>query len=199
MTNLIFSGIALLPDEETSQKIIEFRNSRQDISGPKLGLDTNLPHLSLFQGMYPEDIDPTIVFSQIKRKAQTWDSVKFSKLSWEHGDWVFANVEIEKDILHMHDSALRFSSPVMSAPIVASGIAKWRQVEQDAFYKFGYRYAGKAYQPHITLGSGEFITEAMDEEFQALFSGNRVSFEKAVFYSAGERGVLAEVIHSIDL
>lgn len=51
-------GMALVPDEETQRRVIDFQGKHMHtLNGPKLGTETNLPHVTVFQSRFnPKDL-----------------------------------------------------------------------------------------------------------------------------------------------
>lgn len=194
----VFAGFALVPSFESMRLIIDFRQANPDITGPVLGTDTNLPHLTLFQGMYQE-FNHSEILDGIKRLAEKPVSLKFISITKEPGDWVFANVQDTLQLTYLHFLTAGASKHFMSPPAPAHGMEQWNVAEQDAFNQHGYRYALKAYQPHITLGTGSEVSAAAQRLFANKMLHRYITFEKVVYYHAGERGALAKVIDSVDL
>jgi 2'-5' RNA ligase len=194
----MFAGFALIPSPDVTEAVIRFRDSTPAITGPLLGTEANLPHLTLFQGIYPDGFDPAPALDWLSTAAAGVSST-FTGLTREPGDWAFAQAAPTRQLITLHHLAAGASAAHMSAP-AAAGMADWDRSEIEAFERFGYRYALNAFMPHITLGTAvERIDGPTQYRFAGALFGTAVKFDRVVYYRAGERGALAQVLEGREL
>lgn len=201
-------GIALLPDAETSQAIVEFRESQQPlIGGPILGMNTNIPHMTILQCPFFSDAPHSKLLDAFTESvALTTMKARFSSLAYQHVGWIFADVITKPWMRTLQDVCLTETLPFIDAASIdqPENFDGYSVGEYENFLKYGYRYVGKSFRPHITLGRtidpevralpmplvGSYSDQLQDKEF---------FFNKLVFYRAGEYGALAEILESIML
>jgi hypothetical protein len=195
----IFSGFALLPDRESAKAIMEFQESLRDVTGPKLGRYENLPHVSLFQGMYSDAFDPAPILDWARLFLGDELTANYQDFTLEPGNWAFANLVPFEQLTSLHYLIAGASAHAMTAPPKTAGMELWRPQERDAFENHGYRYAMSAYQPHVTVGYAECLSPRSLRSFEELLLAKPLRFDRIVFYLAGARGILTEVIESRSL
>jgi 2'-5' RNA ligase len=218
-------GFALLPDTGTQQKLIDFQQKhREFIGGAALGLDKNLPHVSLLQCPFDSEFDylpimKRIISNSLLVGSAFYSSVQefihenftasFTELYRYPKNWLFAGVEQEADTaLSAHMGLQEILLNATKEHILYEQIDKKRDIskytdaERKSFLKYGYKYIGDAFRPHITLGlvdDQSAPTPAIKDNFNEMFVGKRFAFDSLVFYKAGETGACAEVIHSTSI
>lgn len=195
----IFSGFALLPDWESTKVIMEFQESLRDVTGPTLGHYENLPHVSLFQGMYIDDFDPAPVLDWARLFLGDELAANYQDFTLEPGNWAFANLVPFEQLTSLHYLAAGASAHAMTAPPQTAGMELWKPQERLAFDNHGYRYALNAYQPHVTVGYAERLSSHSLRSFEELLLAKPLRFDRIAFYLAGARGILTEVVESRSL
>lgn len=150
-------GMALVPDEETQRRIIGFQGKHMHtLNGPKLGTETNLPHVTVFQSRFnPKDLSRSdLVEILCATDMPEIPASKFTKVAYHPRHWVFAHIECPEWLTRLHEVALpRLDDKVLRKEINLSIDLRDHTVRQAAYYgRYGYRYSLEEYIPHVTLG-----------------------------------------------
>jgi 2'-5' RNA ligase len=201
-------GIALLPDVETRQRIVEFRESQQsNVGGPMLGMSTNLPHVTILQCPYfPDAPHAKSLDAVIEAVSLRSMQARFATLEYQHVGWVFADVKPEPWMARLQDACLEATLPFIDTAAInaAESFIGYTAAEQKNYLDYGYRYVGTSFRPHVTLGRSvdpEAVTlpPSLVEAFSGELGGSELTFSELVFYRAGEYGALAEVMEIVTL
>ena len=200
-------GMALVPDEETQRRIIGFQGKHMHtLNGPKLGTETNLPHVTVFQSRFnPKDLSRSdLVEILCATDMPEIPASKFTKVAYHPRHWVFAHIECPEWLTRLHEVALpRLDDKVLRKEINLSIDLRDHTVRQAAYYgRYGYRYSLEEYIPHVTLGCPlgvEVVPSWFEADFNDSLGGAPVRFSSAAFYIAGEAGALAEIICEVPL
>lgn len=193
-------GFALLPTVEEQERIIDFRLRYSDtISGPSLGLKTNLPHMSITQNPYQQNFIASISSHDLDLVStplsSTWDTIFHQPVGW-----IFGGVQNTEEINQLH--YVLFSKVKdnidTSAIEPATDTHLLSPKEQEYHMKYGYRYTKECFLPHITFGRIPNNIQELSEEvvraFEREFSGRTILFDRLAFYRAGEFGALEEIL-----
>lgn len=198
-------GIALIPDPETQDRLIEFRARCTDrIAGPALGRDENLPHVTLFQAPM-EPFEGTGPLEQVADAVDVHqrDGVlcRFTDLELKAGVWLFANVTgpwlAATAALAVDGLARRVRRRDID---VSDPMCGHTDAERRSQARFGYRYVGDAFAPHVTLGllpARGVPDRSIIDAFATEFAKDPVRFTEVVYYDAGEHGALAVRTHRV--
>lgn len=200
-------GLALLPEIETAQKIIEFQNDNLDFfKEPKLSPAEFLPHVSVLQSPFHVKRLTDDVLKTFADKWKTYQNkeLKFGDLYQQPVGWYFLGINCP---IWLRDFQLYCLSKLISAIDREklgknAHFEKYSPLEQTNFLNFGYRYIGEAFRPHITLGrnlQGKTIPVEIQEEANKLFTGQPVKFDTLAFYQAGPNGALDEILDEVKL
>lgn len=201
MTGHTLTGVALLPGRDVMEHLIRFRQRHEDaIAGPRLGVDANLPHLSVLQCPFTQDVNADTVVRIVARHARNHGTpVMFDRVAYQPAGWVFAHVTHDGWLTRLQDVTLQ---------LVGDHIGSWRDdpdtvdeldpAGRASYVKYGYRYVGDAYLPHVTLGRTPpgvtSLPGTVVNEFRNDVAGTGFEFTRAVFYEAGPFGTLSHVI-----
>jgi len=211
-------GLGLVPCAADIASIVDFRQRAGHlIGGPMLGETTNLPHVSILQCPFDED---ALTQSLLDCIAESWSANRncspvvghFGPLLYQPVGWVFGPVlptlmstETGPWCADLQRLALeRMRSCIDMAQIdVTRDTSQYTTCEREAYLRYGYRYVGDAFRPHVTLGRISGDTSAPAPELLGLYADSLasrcVTFDRLVFYRAGEYGVLAEIVRSISV
>jgi hypothetical protein len=199
-------GVALLPDAHTTRDMVRFQNRNIAAFGSlKLGTHTNIPHLSVLQCPFNASSLTHRSLEQLVRrwrpapKRQTFAGV-LEELYYQPRGWQFARVDLlgwggtlQKIALQHLGSEIDFSELKKAPPS-----DEYSHAERANYLRYGYRYVGDEFRPHITLGrdlSGKKrIDGTVADEFDRLFRGHDFRFVEAVYYEAGVHGALKTII-----
>lgn len=201
-------GIALLPEVDARQRIVEFRESQQThVGGPMLGMSTNLPHMSILQCPYfPDAPHAKILDAVVDTVSLRSMQALFATLEYQHVGWVFADVTPESWMTQLQDACLEATLPFIDTAAINANesFVGYTAAEQKNYLDYGYRYVGASFRPHVTLGrsvDAEALTlpPQLVEAFSSELGGSEITFSELVFYRAGEYGALAEVMEIVTL
>lgn len=200
-------GMALVPDDETQRRVIDFQGKHMHtLDGPRLGAETNLPHVTVFQSRFnPEDLSRSDLVEILDAAGVPEDPAsKFTRVAYHPRHWVFAHIECPAWLTSLHEVALpRLDDKVLREEINLDIDLRDHTVRQAAYYgRYGYRYSLEEYIPHITLGcplGAEVVPPWFEADFNDSLGGAPVRFSSAAFYLAGEAGAFAETICEVPL
>lgn len=201
-------GLALVPNEITKKDIVNFRQENSHlISGPELGLNINIPHLSIVQCPFNPEILTKSVAERILQEFGTnkFNQGCFTHLAYQPDAWIFANVVHDFQLDELQNAAMKVLEPKINIQEINldkdfSGYSK-RQV---AYYaRYGYRYLREEFTPHITLGrtvnNNDFVAPELVKNFAVTLAGINFSYDRLAFYRAGDSGVFAEELASVSI
>jgi hypothetical protein len=203
-------GVALLPDEGSSRRLIALSAQLADLwGGPPLDPDAALPHVTLYQSLLPPGCSGPAVGGLLGRLAALCDAARplvLSRVVVRAGVWVFALVDAPwlgaaeaeaRRALAPHSTAIGVRPPGMELHTAA---------ERESQVRHGYRYAAEAFLPHVTLGvlaepitghtrRARLVDARLDRMAAHLFPAHArtVEVSQVVAYDAGPNGVCAEV------
>ena len=200
-TDVALCGLALLPEQETMRRIVDFRQSVGAlIGGPPLGMRSRMPHVTVMQALLRPG---ALTSGLLSAMASAWMSRPVSPFAlgplYSYPvDWAFVAVrKWRHDLRLYHLDVLRCLGPLVQRDAIRPEPDANRipPAELAAHNEHGYRYAGDVYRPHITLGRlAPTAPGGLAELWARSMEGHEFTFERLVFYRAGESGVLAEVL-----
>lgn len=197
-------GIGILPDRQNTKKIIKFQN--ENISffrSPKLSINGFLPHVSILQcPFYKKSLNQKLIddvyelWSNIKFKDKR---LTFGEIYYQPNGWYFLKVKKEEWMTVFQREVLQLMKPLIDYKQIEtnSGFPLYSKDERENFLKYGYRYIGKSFRPHITLGRNKNNLEINYQIYNQglnLFNKKNFKYSKIVIYEAGIDGALAKII-----
>jgi hypothetical protein len=197
-------GVALLPDAETTNDLVAFsRRWAGEIDPPVLGKLTNLPHVSIYQLPVrgPQEFADTL-------RGYSCDAVGsavFGALRYQPVTWLFADVQRRPVMLHMQREIVERVSHLLDTSQLRPDdeLAGYSADERDHYLRYGYRYIGESFRPHITLGRSRTDSLSLPveclEEYRSVFEGRTINFGELVAYEAGAFGNLQRVLVSLEI
>jgi len=197
---MVLFGFALLPNVETQKDIISFRKRFSDIfEGPMLSLSENLPHISILQCPFSENIPIKNIIENANSHFQLPITLMWENLIYQPVGWVFANVQKNPILFSLQSYLLKQSGKFINRSSIDTdkSIKGYTKEETDNYFQYGYRYIGEAYKPHITIGR---IDESIEIPLSAVldfnnnFSEQEVRFDRIAYYEAGVFGVAKRII-----
>jgi len=193
-------GVALLPRADHTRAAIRLQ---QSLAGdqplqPPLSEDGNLPHLTVFQGPFEDSLDPERELGRIKGALSLPDqlSLAFVGIVHQPTGWLFMSVERPALLEKLQEVVLDGLAPHLDRQAfdTSKDISRFTEPERASFARYGYRYTGEAYAPHITLGRTDEATAL--ELVRTAPERTRVPaewiFDRLSFYVMGEHGAHAE-------
>ncbi|MBH5338789.1 hypothetical protein IHE55_30025 [Streptomyces pactum] len=195
-------GIALLPTAEHRTAAIRLQ---REVGGghelrPPLSPDGNLPHVTVFQGPFLDSFDPATELDRIVAGADAPERIALASrgVVYQPTGWVFLALERPPLLEKIQQSTLAVLAPHLDRPAFdpSKDVSRFTEDERESFERYGYRYTGPAYAPHITLGRAE---EAVAQEL-VRSAPERVDvpgiwvFDRFSCYVMGENGAHAEIV-----
>jgi len=184
--------------------LVDFRASMGSlIDGPPLGTTTCVPHVSVLQcPFHPAAVTGAMldrIISITSREVGLFTSeAQLGDVYVQPVGWVFAETRFPEGIRHLQDRALSLMIDYIDTDAIdpnydyrghtAAEIANHR--------RFGYRYIGAQYRPHITLGRcwESDLPAGVQAAYRRDLLGTSVTFDRIAFYRAGESGTVVEVL-----
>ena len=172
-------GIALIPSPEfiefliTLQKVIQ---NHVKIT-PIFGRQQNLPHLTLLQGIPHETERVFDLFKELHALLKNKiNPLSMGNVSYVDIGWYFLQFANTPNLFDIHELTFQLFKEFLEPPSYydAKNVSTYSGTEKDKFFKYGYRYIGIAYKPHITIGRS---TEA-DKEYLLSLIKNFISQQK---------------------
>lgn len=188
-------GFALLPARRIQEKIINFQKEFQsEIKGPRLGLQKNLPHTSLLQHPYYPDIDMQRYLKNVNTAVfTTWNDAYYQPKGW-----IFAGVNFSTDMINHHYDLFSKTKHLIDTEQIDTSVdtGGLNDKEKNNYYKYGYRYLGSEFRPHVTLGitQNDNISQELINAFKEEFKGEPLFYDRIVYYKAGDHGACEQIL-----
>jgi hypothetical protein len=199
-------GFALLPDEATAGRLIEFQNSvAQSVPlQPILGTWVNRPHMTVFQGNLDRGapIEATIADGLAILSPLAPLTLRFHEVIHKPRGWYFLVIHQEEWMLALQGLLIQRVQKFVNTS-TNGNIGGYTQDELASFRQFGYRYVGAAFLPHITLGRNSTIDP--DATLQHLNSSwqrlglNEGGVGSLSFYEMGANGAHLHTVHELPI
>lgn len=199
-------GFALIPDQETLKNIISTEDelSKKYHFTSKLGFDHNLPHVTIFQNTFDDKIPYETILNKVAVEFTRLNigTIHFSDVIYEYGGWYFYLLQKTDKLQELHEYALYHTRDyIVDKPIYADeSLPYW---QQKGILDYGYRYAGEAYMPHVTLSrtAENKHNQAIIEDYKERLSAfpKEAQIQKLTAYKMGENGTHAETLGEVVL
>ncbi|WUH93648.1 2'-5' RNA ligase family protein [Streptomyces sp. NBC_00433] len=194
-------GVALLPRADHLRTAIRVQHevAGGHILHPPLTAEGNLPHTTVFQGPFLDTLTPEAELERIRGALTLPGEVRLNSpgIVYQPTGWVFLSLERSPLLEKLQDVVLAALAPHLDREAFApKDTSQYTDAEKAGYARYGYRYTGEAYTPHITLGHAE------EETARALVraAGERSSvpgswiFDRLSFYVMGEHGAHARTL-----
>ncbi|QNP65776.1 2'-5' RNA ligase family protein [Streptomyces genisteinicus] len=198
-------GVALLPRADHLRAAIRLQ---ADVGGdvalqPPLHPDGNLPHVTVFQGPFADSLDPQVALGLIGAAAADDGlrgdvSLAGTGVVYQPTGWLFLALERPPLLERLQAASLSVLDEHLDRSSFDGDkdVSRFTAAERASYARYGYRYTGDAYAPHITLGRAEEET-ALE---LVRTAPDRVSvpkdwvFDRLSFYVMGEHGAHAQTL-----
>lgn len=199
-------GFALICQSPFFEEVIKIENQIHQSAGffDSLGANINLPHTTLFQG----EMDDTIDYAEIAKKIALETKrlipnlkITFSKVVYVPEGWYFLECEKTEALQRLHNFTLKLVEPyiVLTEGRLKRNTRNMPRNQIDALKNYGYRYAGSAFHPHITVGrateKNEDVILKLNNAFGAL--DKNTSIGRITVYKMGNNGTHESTLHEI--
>lgn len=200
-------GFALITSSSFLNKLINIENKVHDKYDfqNKLGLTTNLPHITIFQGSFVENTNYSLILKNIKEyyiNNTTNHTLSFDKVVYVPHGWYFYICKKAKELQNLHMFTLNLCKDYLSLQPDRMNINLNNLTKEqiNGMKKYGYRYSENAFYPHITLGRNnngcnESIIKELNDKLSLL--NTTVPIDKITVYRMGENGTHAETLDEI--
>ncbi|GMA60434.1 hypothetical protein NZD89_12555 [Alicyclobacillus fastidiosus] len=202
-------GFAVIPNESLIDTLISFQvemNSTIALE-PKLGHTYNLPHITLIQGDFKDslkyidvlyDLQDYLVGSMIETLVASVQEIFYQPVGW-----YFVRIQKEPWLIHLHNHLFDIVKDDMLPGVVNPDKERWfTPLETQNTRKYGYRYIGEAYLPHITLGRNPDLTKSklifeMNRRWERANIASPQLMSRLTVYEMGENGAHAQTLASL--
>lgn len=195
-----FLGIAVLPRHDFMEKAIAIQAElATDTSlDPRLSTQHNLPHVTLFQGPLQPNINFSKTLIDIRESSGVTSDVHTEAvdIAYQPKGWIFLNVKKVQAFSRLQSATVKLIESHLDSSAIDRGkdISAYTPTERESYQRYGYRYVGVAFAPHVTLGrTDEQLARQLADRGQRdkLGAGNWI-FDRLSFYVMGELGAHAE-------
>lgn len=198
-------GFALIPDKPFSDELVKIENEVHEQCGfhHKLGTSFNIPHLTIFQGSFQNNVDCFQMLRYMTEYFISCDHLQFNEVAYQAGGWYFYACQKTDELVNLHDWALKECRDYLDLQDdrLKQDMAGFTSEQIAGIKEYGYRYAGKAFMPHVTLGRSNDISA--NSELISLLKQKLSKLPKDVpvyrmtCYKMGQDGQYAETLASI--
>lgn len=201
------TGFALICASPLFDDIIKIENEIHSRAGffNSLGAKENMPHVTLFQGEMDGGLNLGEIAEKIASAARRLipdKKICFTDVEYVRRGWYFLACEKTRELQKLHDIALGEVKPFIvldgRRAEAADGLP---EIQRSAIINYGYRYAGEAFFPHITIGRAaerrEDILCELSRAVQAI--ERRSAIERVTAYKMGENGVHESTLYEVYL
>ncbi|MBT3153854.1 2'-5' RNA ligase family protein [Streptomyces sp. CHD11] len=198
-------GVALLPRADHLRAAVRLQ---ADIGGevrlqPPLHPDGNLPHVTLFQGPFENTLVPQEALELIGTAA--FDSglhgevpLSSTGVVYQPTGWLFLALERPPLLEALQKAALTALDRHLDRASFDGDkdVSRFTGAERASYERYGYRYTGEAYAPHMTLGRTEEETalELVRSARDRVDLPKEWVFDRLSFYVMGQHGAHAETL-----
>lgn len=201
-------GVALLPCPDHTRTAIRLQRELAgagDLLRPVLTEDGNLPHLTLFQGWLDDALEPGPALGNIAASMSLPTAMTLASAGIVHQPtgWIFMSVERTALLHKLQETVTGLLEPHLdrAAFDTAQDMSRFTDDERASYARYGYRYTGEAYTPHLTLGRTDEDTALALVRSASTHPGIPAAwtFDRLSFYVMGEHGAHAEKLHELPL
>ena len=193
-------SFSLIPESEDLDFIISLQNilikKYPDIK-PVLQKKTNIPHITLIQGIFSSEFDQQKTINKIYKDLGILTEklvLNLEKLIIKDGKWLFLKIKENPILTKMHNLTFDLTKNFLTKGDIKHDISLYTPNEEKYFKKYGYRYIKEAYLPHFTLGSSPKILTDKDLKIcndllsSCLEEKSSIVIDDLVFNQMGEFG-----------
>lgn len=146
-------GFVLIPEQKTLEKIvdIETRTQKKFPSIQKQGQDSH-PYITIFQNTFMDNIPYSTLLAKIAIEFTRLqiDRLQFGDVIYEPDGMYYKLLQKTDKLQELHEYAIYHTKKYIT-DISSSTDQKLPYWQKIGLLEYGYRYAGEAYMPHITI------------------------------------------------
>ncbi|MFE5596076.1 hypothetical protein [Streptomyces sp. NPDC056549] len=201
-------GVALLPRADHLHAAVQLQ---RDIGGevmlqPVLHPNGNLPHVTVFQGPFSDSLAPEAALEVISASMDgsglcSEISLTSMGLVYQPTGWLFLALERPPLLEVLQKAALAVLERHLDWAFDEDededkDMSRFTDDERISYERYGYRYTGTAYAPHVTLGRTEESTalELVRTARGGVTLPRQWTFDRLSFYVMGEDGAHAKTL-----
>lgn len=202
-------GIALRPTKNCSDRLVGTHRELAKTLGAEFLLDAEncIPHLSLVH--VPEvamSEGVTSAFTSLgETLRQTLDqhigsrllSLESSGITYVSKGWFFLDFVTSQVVQAMHDASFAAMRPFfVPGRTPLSELSHYSPRERENYRRFGYRYIGEQYDPHITLLRSQSASSLGAERAREILTSyklDRLEFDEVFLFEIGPHGTTASI------
>ncbi len=198
-------NIVLLPDDTVRNKALTFsyQLTRTNSSAFQLDNDLHFPHISLYQGYYPErNVDELILRLLDITKEPENISVSMDGFSLSRGGFVWWNCINTPQLQTLHERILGQANPLregLIAPNVRDMMGSLSDDDKEMVERTGSVVNGELFKPHLTLTR---LTRVVQTPLDCLQGyDTNVAFLPTMLCVAdmGQHGTISKIVEEIPL
>ncbi len=199
-------GVALLPRADHLRAAVRLQ---KDVGGdvplePPLRPDGNLPHVTVYQGPF---MDSFVAMEALERIGTSATDVgphgevalRGTGVVYQPTGWLFLALERPPVLEALQETALAALAPHLDRASFdgTKDLSRFTDNERASYQRYGYRYTGDAYAPHMTLGRAPEevaldLVRTAPERVVAL--PKEWVFDRLSVYVMGQHGAHAETL-----
>lgn len=202
----MIGGVAIIPEAADARCLVTFRETHsRSIGGPAIGIRTHPPHVSVMQCPVRAGVPHHAVLRGIRNAlpADIDGRLVMTDLSYQPVGWLFVNLALAPWLRRLHDTTVDLIAPYvdLTAIVRDRDFEGYTAQERRSYLTYGYRYAGPAFKPHITLGRVEpdeaNALDKLRDDFREQVGKWTASPKSLIFYEAGAFGVVERTVAAI--
>lgn len=151
--------LALIPSVDLVKAVVAFQERSKSVTAlrPVLDASRRIPHVSLFQGPFVDAADPQRMLEVVEQHwlAPNGPSHLTPQDLTVHGErWLMVLIARDEWLTDLHEKVLAHCEPFIDAGAIVprSDRGNLTPSELESYQRYGYRYAGPTFLPHITVG-----------------------------------------------
>ncbi|MBQ8791893.1 MAG: hypothetical protein IJZ51_11380 [Ruminiclostridium sp.] len=201
-------GFALISSNPVFDQVISIENKIHVRAGflDYLGTHHNLPHTTIFQGNLSDETNYCAIAEKIAKKfTELFPSktIDFGDVIYVPEGWYFWMCKKTKEFQELHDLTLKLVelNIVLEPSRFNRNIENIPSIQLEAIRRYGYRYAGEAFFPHITVGRTTNEDTVLLSELNSEFASieKRAEISRITVYRMGNNGTHSETLYEIRL
>ena len=171
-------GFAILPDKEFIEQFITVEHKHHNSLGfmDYLGMETNTPHMTLFQGKLVNNTNCEGVVNQVASLIRTmnYKFVEMDKVESFSKGWYFYLAKKSTQLINIHLETLELcKKKIILDPLRIAKETCVTAAQYEKLQKYGFKYAEEEFIPHIVIGrtevklveTGNEITSELKRQF----------------------------------
>lgn len=201
-------GFALITDSPFFDRVIDLEHAFHDEARffDSLGSEKNLPHTTLFQGYMDDSIDYRAIADMTAKgfvRLVPDRIVRFKDIVYVPEGWYFLECVPDVRLNELHSLVLSAVKPFiqLDPARMDRNMEVLSPEELEGVRVYGYRYAAKAFYPHITIGRSraldEPILKAMNEAVDRI--ERKTFFSRVTVYKMGNNGTHEATLYEVRL